>query len=242
MTVEDKMIIEAPTALYQSILPVGQAAGNISWTISSNDPPRQSSTIPLLTNTDEYKELPKMIFNPACREFGVGEYVFNLSYTLASKAGAGRKQYESGQIIEFTQEALPDVDQLTVPDTVELQQNTNLIDLESLGLTEADVAVLDTDARKNMNLAIDDLNTIQANINTTKISINDNQKLINETRKAVSAASALFDIENPIVKKLLEKQYELVSQRDVLVSQLNTYISQANEKYDTIQRLREIVR
>ena len=236
------MIIEQPTKLYESLLPVGQAAGNITWTISSNDPPRITTTVPLLTSTDEFRPLPKMIFKPACRELGVGEYVFNLSYTLATKAGTGRKQYESGQIIDFTQETLPTVDTLLVPDTVEIQQNTNYIDLSAFGLTNADIAALDTSARNNMNNAISTLNFTQASINSIEVNINDNQKMINEIRKAITAASSLFDIENPIVQKLLTKQYELTAERDALVAQLNVYIAQANNQYETIQQLREIVR
>jgi hypothetical protein len=183
-----------------------------------------------------------MIFNPACRELDVGEYIFNLSYTLATQAGTGRKQYEAGQLIDFTQETLPTISTLTVPDVVEIQQNTNIIDLSSLGLSDADIANLDTNARANMNNAIGDLNSIQALINTTEIAINDNQKLLNEVKKALNAAATLFGTGNSILDKLEDKQIVLLVERDALVAQLNIYIAQANAAYDVIQTLRELVR
>lgn len=237
------MIITAPTALYESLLPkLPSDVGNVTWTISSNDAPRASQTIPQLTQVDEYKSLPPMPYNPSCREIGVGAYIFDLSYTLSTTPGSGKKQYEAGQLIDFTQETLPVINDLLVPESVELQQNTNLLELSQYGLSEEEILSLDQSARGSMNEAIDTLNVTKATINSLTVQISDNQKSINEVRKALSAASLLFDMEDPIIKKLTEKQYTLVAQRDQLAKDINAANTKANNTYNLIQSLREVVR
>lgn len=238
------MIISAPTALYLSILPdKPSTAGNITWTISSNNPPRILSETAIIPKIEEIKPLPPIVFDPSKRQVNTGDMVSNISYTFRSKVGIGNKSYESGQILEFTDTVdAPSSSALMVPDVIDLQQNTNIIDLDSMGLTDQEVEKLTVEARTKLNNLISTINSILSNIRLLGVSISDNQKLINETQKAYNASLESLGSSDEITIKLNNRISSLNESRTTLIGQYNESQSIANDYYKQILIIKELVR
>lgn len=239
------MIISAPTALYKSILPQSQTdLRNVTWTISSNDPPRSKSSVFTLLRTEELRPLPDKIYDAEQRRVVMGEYVFNVSFAGQTVAGSGTKTFETGQVISFTDVsvAIQQINDLNVPDTVDFQQNTNVLDLSSLGLTSDEINQLTKAATKELESMINELNVLVTTANDLKSEIRANQKMLNEAQKAKEAAIVVFGTDSEIIDKLILKEQGLVMERDQLVTDLNKQIATANDIYQKILEVKEVVR
>ena len=244
------MIIEFPTALYSSVLPKEPSDNqSVTFLISSTDPPRSISTFFQLLYSEELKTLPGKIYSDSRRRANLGEFIFNVSYASPSAMAIGNKAFETGQLLDFPGvEETEDIDILEVPEIVEVQQNGNILDLESLGLDEEESDDLTSQAETKFHDSIVILNDLKMQIKDKKASIDSNQKLINETRKARDAAVVVFSDtstgaeDNEIVIKLNQKEQDLLSEKEDLLAELNSLIDQANEIYGEILRLREMVR
>lgn len=236
------MIITVPTALYLSVLP--KSANDptaITWLISSTDPPRTISDTPLLTKQEESQKLPAILFDPIQRQTNVGEFVFNVNYSIASKIGSGIKSFEVGQILEFeTSGDEIDIESLRVPEVVDLQQNTNILDLLGAGLSEQEVKEFENQSREMFNTLISEINTNKANINSLEVSIGDNQKTINETKKIRQAVELINN--KILLDKLVAKENVLIDEKARLLNHLNDLNLATNNLYDRLLLIKEIVR
>lgn len=236
------MIISAPTALYDSILPQQpEVAGNITWTISSNDPPRPDIVVPIISQIETMKPLPPLPFNPSERPINTGAFVFSLNSSTSKNAGSGKKLFEVGQTLEFTEEVPPTVTTKKTPDIIDLQQNTNILDIEDVGLSQEEVVDISIDARTRFNYLTDQINVLTADINILKIEISNNQKSMNEVIKIKNAAILLYG-DNSVVQKLILKEEGLLMQRDELIAQVDAKNLEVDAKYNELQAIRELVR
>jgi hypothetical protein len=239
------MVIVAPTALYNSVLPHDPSSNiPVTWIISSQDPPRTTTAIPLFPWGVEIEPLPKMIFNPARRQPDAGAFVFSVNYTNSSKVGSGDKQYESGQVLSFDDSITDtqDINTINIPEVIDLQQNTNILSLGKMGLTNEEITNFEIQTRTKMNTLITTINDVKSKINVKEVQIMDNQKYINETEKALTAASVVFDITDPIITKLQTNLNLLTEQRTILIDELNILITNVNSQYNLLLDVKEIVR
>ena len=244
------MIIGFPTALYEPALPQEpQNSGNVTFIISSTNPPRSDDVLFQLLRSEELRQLPERIFTREQRRTNYGDFVFDISFGTQSVTGDGRKAFEVGQLLDFDDIEDPEaLTTLEVPETVELQQNTNVLDLESLGLTEEESDLLISGATTKFGETVESLNNLKTQINDTQIGIADNQRLINETRKARDAAKVVFEgstditAGNEIIDKLDIKESELLLERETLIALLEVLTDQANEIYNEILDVKEVVR
>jgi hypothetical protein len=238
------MIIVAPTALYLSLLPKDpDQGGSVTWTISSNDPPRAKISVPILTQTEELTPLPPKIFDPEQRQIGAGEFVFNVSFTNATPAGLGNKSFEAGQLLEFDDvDDVPTANRSQVPTVLDIQQNTNILDLEQFGIEESEIEDIEALARKRLYEVITELNDVKEQTNSVSVQILDNQKLINEVRKIHRSLQLILPADDPTLIKLSIKETELEQERIVLIDTLNQLHKLASEKYTLVIQLREVVR
>jgi hypothetical protein len=237
------MIISAPTALYDSILPQEpENAGNVTWTISSNDPPRPDTVTPIINTIEEMKPLPPLPFNPSERPINTGAFVFSLNTSTSKIAGSGKKIFEVGQILEFTEEEQQAVTTKQTPDIIDLQQNTNILDIDDVGLTPEEIVGITEDARTRFNLLTDQINSLTSDINILKIEISDNQKSINEVTKVKNAAILIYGENSQIVQRLTLKEESLLMQKDELIAQVDAKNLEIDAKYNELLKIRELVR
>jgi hypothetical protein len=243
------MIIEFPTALYDSLLPKQASdSQSVTFLISSTDPPRSVKTFFQLLYSEELKVLPDKIHTDRRRRANLGEFIFNVSSSKPNELSIGNKYFETGQLLDFQ-----DVDEfdpvvtLEVPDKLEMQQNNNLLDLESVGLSEAESDDLIDKSEDKFHESVSLLNDVNANIKNKKASIDSNQRLINETRKARDAALVVYSDTstgdfNEVIVKLNQKEQDLLAIRAGLIEDYNSLVGEANEIYEEMLKLREMVR
>lgn len=238
------MIIEFPTALYSPLLPK-EASDNqsVTFIISSEDPPRDTSITRQLFRGEELRPLPPKIYTYNQRRSTYGDYIFNVSSGANTLVGDGQKGYEVGQVLEFGDEDVPELSFPEIPAVLELQQNTNRLNLEAAGLTEEEASELIQKSQDQLNELIKDYNEIQSDIKDNETKISDSNKQLSEVRKIKNAASAVIGATgSEIYEKLVQREEELVAERDRLIEYGNDLNELAKDVYDEILVVREMVR
>ena len=244
------MIIRFPTGLYKPILPTGSQSGNITWTISTEDPPRSPVRLTQIPVAEELEPNPDRIFTDRERRGQFGELVYTIARNSRSNPGSNVKQYELGEDLAFEinppeQEVLP----LESPKELEIQHNTNLLDLESLGLTEDEIASLVEGSEERQVKLESEFNMKNIEARNLETSIVENQKKINETNKAIKATREVFEIpdgdltnSNEIYQKLLATLADLEIQREQLIADRNAIVQDLKSITESIRRVSELVR
>ena len=243
------MIIEFPTALYISELPDEPSdSQSVTFLISSEDPPRPTQALQQFPIAEQLKPLPDKIFTKAQNRSVVGELIFTVSQASRSDTGSSKKQFEVGQILDFETEEIPDLSNTEVPSVIELQQNTNILDLEDLGLTEEESNTLVAQSNTTMDELIGEINSIVEQINDNKIRITENQKSINEATKAINATTVILDTQTggsdlpEVLQKLIDTRTDLETERDQLIADTNSLNEEVKTKYNELLSVRELVR
>lgn len=248
------MIIRYPTGLYKSILPKDGEVGNVTYTISNNDPPRQFVRLVQLPVFEELQTAPDRLFDDLERREQLGELIYTIATSSRSDPGSNVKLFEVGQVLEFEEEPpIETVNTTYAPSNIDLQHNTNLLDLEGAGLTEEEARVLTVSSQTKIASLEREYLTIQTSIQNLKTNITENQKKINETNKTIRAVREINDIAEDdleydegaigeIYQKLLTSLASLESQRDQLITDVNAKSIEAEEVYKSILRISELVR
>lgn len=241
------MIIRFPTALYKPLIPQEpQESGNVTFTISNETPPRTNLLFTELPPGVEQRQRPPRTIPPVKRRLAVENRTYTVLSANESALGSNRKIVEAGQVLEFdTSETLP-VDPMLVAKRNEFQHNTNLLDLEALGISTEDQAAIVVSANSIMSQLDSELNQILINRKNVEIAIAENKKQQNENVKAAEAIRVLISNGQngfePVVEDL-DAALEVLKQQEVtLVDQANTLAANATAKRDAILEVAELVR
>lgn len=244
------MIIRFPTGLYKSVLPDAGESGNVTYTISTQDPPKTNVRITQIPPGEELQAAPDKIFDDATRRAQFGELIYTIANNSRSVPGSNVKQFELGEVLEFevnppTQEVQP----LKSPTSLEIRHDTNILDLASIGLTEAEIAELVAESEKKQSALEKEFNDKNTETKNLETDIAENQKKINETNKAIKATREVFGIsdddlsfDEPIYQKLLATLATLETQRSELIARRNTIVNELKEISTSIFRVSELVR
>lgn len=244
------MIIRFPTALYSNQLPQGTSAGNITWTISTDNPKTSQARFIQIPLAAQLMKRPPAIFNPTQRRAAVGDLAYTLVNGETSEAGNGQPQFETGQILDFTDTDIPPIlAPAQTPSVVEIQHNLSVLDLESIGLSDDDINTLTQQATTKKAVLEEQLAALQSQINTTANQISENQRKINETAKTINVAQQLYGIQpgdvnfpNPIYQKLLGIQTGLLTDRDTLAALYQSLVIQSSDTYTALLQVSELVK
>lgn len=243
------MIIKFPTGLYKSVLPEGSSSGNITYIISSQNPPRSAVNANKLPVSEELLPAPESVHTDLERREQLGELVFSISSGSRSVPGSNVKFYEAGEVLIFDNlEPVEEVVATRAPDRIEVRHDTNLLDLEAVGLTTEEAnAIRLLSAEKERDLQRQ-FSTKRTEISNLDASILENQKNINESTKTLNAIMELLGIpdggtsDNSIYVKVANNLEDLKDQRNVLISSRNTASSELEEINQSIVRISELVR
>lgn len=236
------MIISYPTSLYSTELPDGTESGNITWYISSNNPPSKTDTSMELPVAELIRPLPSKIYNNRQFRSLLGEFAFNVSAASNSDIGSNKKQYEIGQILEFVEETDVSIDVTKVPDVIDIQQDTNILDYSDLGLTDEEVELLSSKSTDVMDKLINDINTIKESINNKKLYLRELKKKENELNKAINASNVALGDDSEISIKLSNTKSDVVSDIYSTSQEINKLSSDVEYKYNKLLEIREMVR
>lgn len=243
------MIITAPTGLYKSILPGENAAGNITYTISTQSPPRPVVNAIQLPVAERITPAPDKIHSEQTRRDQFGELIFSVAQSNKNIAGSNTKAFEVGEILSF--ENLSPVEEIVTvraPEDVEIRHDTNLLDLEGLGLTNEEIESLAIRSETKQAELEKAYVSKQNEIKTFDVDIRETQKKINENNKVLKAIRGLLDLEDnessndPIFLKLANNQKTLQETYEQLIADRNVTAVEAQEIYTDLNRVSELVR
>lgn len=227
--------------MWEKVLPTEPSDSSpVTWSISNQDPP----PIPLVQTVVAPKSVVFALEPPTTENRNdYGELVFSVVVGKRSLTGSNKKTFEVGDIIytedddDLISPAIP-VNQLTI------QHNTNILDLESLGLTTAEIALINSQSNTVIEAKRDEVIALQTEISDLKIQIRENQKLINECTKAIKAVTVTFgdETDTTILDKLNDKLKELKDTRDSLNESLAAKASAFATAQDELIDLSQVVR
>lgn len=243
------MIIRFPTGLYRTVLPSETGSGNVTYTISQAPPSTPVRAIRLPT-AERLRKLPEPTFDIEERRAGFGELIYTISKANRADPGSNTKQFEVGDALEFDDDPTVNVPVLTAaPQEVEIQHNTNLLDLSQTGLTEEEINTVILESERRHRELEKLFAQQQSELQSLKVSINENQKQINETNKAIRATRAAFGIpdeetnpQNQILISLLARRDELQVQREQVISDHNVKSAEVEATHRDLLRVSQLVR
>ena len=242
-TVQD-MIIAYPTGLYQDAgqLPKRpEDAGDVTFVISSEVPTRSTEITLQLPVAEELRPRDGQIYDDKERRVALGELVFTLVESSRSQPGTNKKTFSIGQFLEFDDEDIVLPDMLGVPKNVDLQHNTNLLDLEDAGLTDDEITQLQDMSVIRKKELESLLVSYRIQTSDKQVAISENQKKLNETRKLIAAVGQLPD-SSSILTKLTARETALKTERDTLIDDINTLGVLVTETYNALLKVSELVR
>lgn len=250
------MIILYPTGLYADAGQIPWSdeienqsdAGNITYTVSNNVPARPQDLTVQLPLAEEVAQRPPLAYTDKTRRAQLGELIYTYVDANQTVPGSNRKLFEVGEYLDFNSPEIDLPGQTPVPSIVDIQHNTNLLDLSDAGLsTDQQNALIDLSTTMKKTLE-DQLAVIQNQINNQKIAINENQKQINEVIKIISAVRVVVGIpagsskHNPTLDQLLARQAELEVARTSLITSLTDLNTQATTALNSLLSVSELVK
>jgi hypothetical protein len=165
-------------------------------------------------------------------------------YTLIeankTQPGSNKRMFSIGELLEFDTEdiVLPTVTQ--IPKQIDLQHNTNLIDLKDAGLSQDDIDILMLASVSRKKELEDEVALLQSQINDGQVAIIENQKRLNEIRKIISAVKEINN--NEMLSKLLARENDLLIERDSLIENVNNLNGLARAAVDALIKVSELVK
>ena len=217
----------------------------MSFTVSMEDPPREAEFVTRLPPAIENKQRPGSALTEQERRASRGELAYTFSRLSRTALGSAKKQFESGQALEFTTGTIPPVDPMLVADTTQIRHDTNILDLKELGISEEDIASIESDAAAQIVELYDQLAEHKRQRKEAETAIGENQKSQNETRKAIAAVEELLPTSlglKHVVDELKEKLAELLEQRDEYIDNANLAAGLATDVLNQIRNIAQVVR
>lgn len=239
------MIITHPTGLYAQAgqLPINpEDSGNITFTISSEEPARSIALVLQLPVAEELRPRPPLIFSDAERRLAVGELVYTIVSANRAQTGTNAKLFDIGEFLEFDDTEDIELPTVNVQSLVDIQHNTNLLDLPGAGLSDEDiddVVELSTQRKKELEGIVA---ALQVQINNTKMLILENQKQLNETRKIIDAIEELGSGGSEILNSLIVREATLTNERTDLIASVNQLNVELTESINSLLKVSTLVR
>lgn len=239
------MIIKTPTGLYSSVLPHNPGdGGNVTFTISTADPPRTNLLFPKLSpGVSDRRKLPRTI-DVAVRRQDLDVLLYTVQRSGRSALGTGMRQYEVGQVLEFGDPAsLRTLDPFTAGMESETRHDTGLIDYDRLGVTAEQQDAVQQLGQLAYSAKRAELADARVRYDQTLVNIQENQKLIAETTKALDALAVLGDSRlGAVVAELSASRQRLFADRSRLAGEANELAQAATAILGQLRSLAQVVR
>lgn len=234
------MIISNPTGLYTPILPKSGEVGNITYTISTQDPPRSQEIFVQLPLSEEIRKSPDRIFTKIQKRRFYGQLLYDITIPGPSDEGSGNKQFEIGEVLEFTDQDLEaDFYELS---RIELRQDLKVVDFSIAGLTEEEYNELVLGSEKKINELSDEINKIGQNIKVNSSNISENQSAINNSNNILENIIVVLGLNHPSAGKVKQNIENLQEERNKLLKEREGLQFILDDLRSQLQRVRESVR
>jgi hypothetical protein len=174
-----------------------------------------------------------------------GQRVYTNTLSNASSIGSAKKQFEVGQVLEFGVSEESTLQPMLASNPLQIRHDTNILDLSSLGVSQADIIAINNSADSQFTTLNTELSVVRQARIDTETDITENQKNQNETKKAIAALERLV-LSDPslqsILSSLKEKLVAFVAQMDILITRANKQASDASDLENKILAVAQMVR
>lgn len=236
------MIIKYPTGYYRTILPKEGESGNVTYTISSNQPPRASLVFPKLpAPLSTGKSFSA--YTQAQRRAAVGQLIYTSTSNTQNEPTSSVLRYESGQLLDFNTN--PNVPVVSVDvSPLLIRHDTNAIDLQSAGVDGKSIEVSAATAIDKLTI---EYKAISASLLSLSANLDSVQKSLNEAVRASSALSSLLSVDNsqPIIdafNAIQKRVVDLTNDKTNITSNINALNADLASKRNSIISLASLVR
>jgi hypothetical protein len=243
------MIIKFPTGFYETVLPQEpQDGGNVTFTISNNPPPRTNLVFPKIPpGIVDRKREPKTIELLDRRDV-VGDLVFTVSRSSRSVEGSNNREFETGQVLEFSDAPLQTLEPMLVGEATQTQHDTNRLNYDALGVDEEEQQLIaDSSLIAHKNLA-EQLNIARQQRANAEQEVTAQQKIINDSNRALRALESIQDSTagtdsdvTELIQKLQLKRDEAFVARDTATGAANAFADEANRLVDEIRNVSTVL-
>lgn len=242
------MIINFPTGLYSSILPhKPEAAGNVTYTISNNTPPRTNLLFPKVSRGITNKKLPPKITDIFVRRNTQGDLIFSVSSANRSNSGNTSNLYKIGEVLEFGDLPTQIINPMYVASKSETRHDIDKFDYDSLDLTTAEVNTIGQQAllaQEDLTVRLNAARTHRAN---AEVDITTQQKTINDINRNIKALEVIASNSDDVgidelVQRLVEKRNAAFVIRDAAKTRANEYAIEASALQDQLRVVATVVK
>ena len=226
------MIINYPTGLYKNVLTT-----SVTYTVSV-PPPRSKmvySKIPI--GVQKKKQATKQ----SVKLNNYGRLAFSTVVSGRSNVGSNSRQYEIGQVLEFTDLITKLIEPMLVSKNTSIQHDTNVLDYTSMGLNDEDVNRINSSSSSEYEILAQSLAQYVSDRCNAEINIAEYQKKINEINRAIVALNLVSGV-NDIIAKLTATMDEYTILLNVAIATAETSATLAQQTKDALVSLSIIVK
>jgi hypothetical protein len=217
------VIINYPTGLYTDLLPKAEQAGNVTFVISSDPPPRSSQVFLQVPLSEQLKPLPTDTFTKSDHRTKNGELLYTIDEGKQTKPGSSSGTFAIGDVLDFVDESTTDISVTEVPAVIDIQHNTHVPDLSVYGLTPSEISNINKGVEEQKEEIRTNIVQLQSKVSNDKTDLRENQKSINEVQKVIQGAIiALGGSDNEIIAKLQQQEAALLAERQTLSDSINS--------------------
>jgi len=241
------MIIRYPTGFYNSVLPHRpNDGGNVTYLISTTEPPRGTPlSVTSIPSAIKNKTNNQHSYTKMQRRGMVGDKIFSITKTGKSRVSSSKKQFESGQLLDFDDVVISNLNPMLVGVSTEIRHDTNKLDLQGIGLTSDQVLSIEENAFEKLAVMQGELLRLHRDRLNAETLIVENNKTQNETKKAINAIKQLIE-STPSLQGALDtlehNLIELQSDCEKLISDANENSLEASVVSNNILELSEVIR
>lgn len=236
------MIFNAPSGLYTPILPVSPSdPGNITFTISNNNPPRSGTTFIRLPPSEELKPVPDRVYTKLEKRQFYSDLIYNITTSGPSDSDSGSSQFEIGEVLDFTEDDAQEADPYQL-ESILLQQNTKVPDFEVAGISQEDYnAIVRASEAKIEELTLF-IRQVSTSLKNNGSLISKNQASINQSTALLENTIVVLGEEDPITVKIKTNIEGLEIEKGTLLESRSALQSRLDALRDELQKVREAVR
>lgn len=243
------MIINFPTGLYKNVLPSKpEDRGNVTYTISNDDPPRSGVLFPKIPRGIQIKpRIPKM--SAVVLRDAVGSLVFSVSKATKSLTSDNIRQFETGQVLNFDDVEVKEITPMLVNEKTEVRHDVTAINYDKIGVTADEQHKIADLSYSVYQSLIKELNATKRQRADAEEVVSSSQKLINETTRTIDALTVVdsnsvvtdTDISHLIDKLKLKRDAEIIV-RDAAVINADTFAGQAEKLVNELRHVATVVK
>jgi hypothetical protein len=244
------MIIKYPTGLYKDVLPSKpEDTTSVTFYISNNAPPRTSLIYPKVPMGEAKRKRIPAPTDEVQRRASAGELLYTVTRSQRSDAGSNSKQYITGQILEFSTAPIKTADTMYVADKTEQRHDVQTFDYESIGLTTAEVQLLNDESLRQYQTLAETVNNLRMQRANAEQDISVNQRLLNEVDKNIEALQVVVENSSETDQDVLDllakfetRRTEIQAALDQAVTDANNYATQASATMDDLRSIATVLR